>query len=80
MNRSTTEGARSPWLTPPAAAEYLGVALGTLRNWTSSGRVPHARRSRVVRYHRAELDDWLRGGTTGAAALVGSRPAARSPG
>ena len=25
----------SPWFTPEQAAEYLSVALGTLRNWTS---------------------------------------------
>lgn len=52
----------SPWLTPPDAARYVGVALGTMRNWTSGGRIPYVRRGRVVRYHRDELDAWLRGG------------------
>jgi excisionase family DNA binding protein len=50
----------SPWLPPYAAALYLGVALGTLRNWTSARHVPFARRGRIVRYHRDELDEWLR--------------------
>jgi excisionase family DNA binding protein len=51
-----------PWLRPEEAAAYLGVALGTLRNWTSAHYVPLARRGRVVRYHRDSLDSWLAGG------------------
>lgn len=49
----------SPWMTASEAATYLGVALGTLRNWTSARYVPFARRGRVVRYHREKLDAWL---------------------
>ena len=61
MNHTeTVPTSPSPWLRPYAAAAYLGVALGTLRNWTSTGHVPFARRGRVVRYHREELDAWLR--------------------
>jgi excisionase family DNA binding protein len=52
----------SPWLTPKLAAIYLGIALGTLRNWTSTRFVPHAKRGRVVRYHRDQLDRWLESG------------------
>jgi excisionase family DNA binding protein len=52
----------SPWLRPAEAAEYLGVALGTLRNWTSARYVPFARRGRIVRYHRDSLDRWLGSG------------------
>ncbi len=61
---------RSPWLKPVEAAMYLGVALGTLRNWTSAHYVPHAKRGRVVRYRRDALDAWLsRGACTGRATL-----------
>ena len=49
----------SPWLTSFVAAKYLGIAVGTLRNWTRTGFVPHSKRGRVVRYHREELDRWL---------------------
>lgn len=60
----------SPWLTPVEAALYLGVALGTLRNWTSAHYVPYAKRGRVVRYRRDVLDAWLtRGACTGRATL-----------
>lgn len=50
---------QSPWLKPAEAAEYLGIALGTLRNWTSARYIPHAKRGRIVRYHRDRLDTWL---------------------
>lgn len=59
---SAGDPVRSPWLPPAVAAAYLGVALGTLRNWTSMRYVPHAKRGRVVRYHRDELDRWLAAG------------------
>ncbi|MFO0803624.1 MAG: helix-turn-helix domain-containing protein [Gemmataceae bacterium] len=53
---------QTPWLTPPIAAAYLGVALGTLRNWTSMRFVPHVKRGRLVRYNRLDLDRWLAAG------------------
>ena len=53
----------SPWLTPEDAAAYLGVALGTLRNWTSARYVPFARRGRIVRYRRDALNRWLEKGS-----------------
>ena len=54
---------QSPWMTPIEAALYLGVALGTLRNWTSAKFVPYAKRGGTVRYHRDSLDAWLRRGS-----------------
>jgi excisionase family DNA binding protein len=61
----------SPWMTPVEAAEYLGIALGTLRNWTSAHFVPHVKKGRVVRYHRDAIDNWLaRGGCSGRATLA----------
>ena len=68
---TSTDTPTSPWLTPTQAAEYLGVALGTLRNWTSARYVPHVRRGRVVRYRRDVLDRWLsRGGCDGRTTLA----------
>jgi excisionase family DNA binding protein len=52
----------SPWLTPIEAANYLGIALGTLRNWTSARFIPHAKRRGIVRYHRCTIDRWLERG------------------
>jgi excisionase family DNA binding protein len=63
--------AASPWMTPAKAAVYLGIALGTLRNWTSARYIPHAKKGRVVRYNRRAVDTWLaRGGCTGRATLA----------
>ncbi len=61
----------TPWMKPVPAADYLGVSLKTLRNWTSARYVPFAKRGRVVRYHRAQLDAWLsRGACPGRATLA----------
>jgi excisionase family DNA binding protein len=46
-------------MTPEQAAGYLGVAIGTIHNWTSLRYIPFARRGRVVRYHRVQIDRWL---------------------
>lgn len=62
---ATTNAARetaqkpSPWMAPEEAAQYLGIALGTLRNWTSARFIPFAKKGRVVRYHRDTIDKWL---------------------
>lgn len=53
---------RSNWLQPEEAAAYLGVAVGTIRNLTSAGRLPFGRRGRIVRYRSEDLDQWLLGG------------------
>ena len=61
----------SPWMGPQEAAAYLGIAVGTLRNWTSAKFVPFARRGRVVRYHRDAIDRWLsRGACPGRTTLA----------
>jgi len=61
----------SPWMGPEAAAQYLGIALGTLRNWTSMHFIPHAKKGRVVRYNRVIIDRWLaKGACPGRATLA----------
>ena len=42
-----------------AAAEYLGLSPGTIRNWTSCKKIPHMKISGAVRYGQADLDRWL---------------------
>ena len=56
-----TDAIRSltPWMAPRQAASYLGVSLGTLRNWTSARYIPFSKRGRVVRYHKDAVDRWL---------------------
>ena len=63
--------AASPWMTPEEAADYLGIALGTLRNWTSARFIPFVKRGGVVRYNRASIDRWLaKGGCAGRTTLA----------
>lgn len=54
---------RSPWLDTERAAEYLGSTPGTLKNWRATGQGPRYSviQSRLVRYHAAELDRFVRG-------------------
>jgi excisionase family DNA binding protein len=61
----------SPWMSPRETARYLGIALGTLRNWTSARFIPYSKRGRVVRYHRDAIDRWLaRGACSGRTTLA----------
>src|SRR5262249_689184 len=52
-------------------ARYLGIALGTLRNWTSAHYIPFVKKGRIVRYHRLVIDRWLaKGACRGRATLA----------
>ena len=77
MVSESQEAAGNVWLTAAEAASYLSLALGTVRNLTSARRVPHVRQGGIVRYHRGDLDRWLRRGQChGRSTLVGHpRPA-----
>jgi excisionase family DNA binding protein len=64
----------SPWMPPTETAAYLHIAIGTLRNWTSAGYVPFARRGRIVRYNREVLDRWLsKGSCPGRTSIANTR-------
>jgi len=48
------------WLTANDLAEYLGVHVGTIRNWTSLRKIPHSKiGGKLVRYDREAIDRWL---------------------
>lgn len=59
-----TADVESPWLDTEEAAAYIGSTLNTLRAWRARGRGPkfHNIRTRMIRYHRDDLDDFIRGG------------------
>lgn len=56
--------ANRQYLTTDEAAQYLGLAPGTLQNWRGAGRGPPFIRlgGRIV-YDPAHLDRWLRAQT-----------------
>jgi hypothetical protein len=59
----------SPWLTPKGAATYLRMSLRGLEDMRARGEGPKFSKvnTRLVRYHRADLDAWLQsnGGARG---------------
>lgn len=54
--------ARSPWLTAPEAADYLGCPVSRIRKLTMTGELPCHRDGRRVLYRRDELDAFVRNG------------------
>lgn len=50
-----------------AAADYLGIPVGTLRSMVSRKQVPHIRLgTQLVRFDMDELEQWLRGHSVAA--------------
>lgn len=48
-------------LTSQQAAEHLGIAENTLRQWRTSGRyrIPYVKIGRIVKYAAADLDRFI---------------------
>jgi len=61
-NQNDGASVETPWLTVEELAAYLSVSPGTVRNWVSQEYIPHARRGRVLRFHKDRIDDWLAAG------------------
>ena len=57
-------------LTPNQAAEYLGLKPQTLATWRCNARygLPFIRIGRSVKYRLADVENWLKSRTVGAAA------------
>ena len=52
---------RESLLTPVDVAKELGIPTSTLANWRYQGLGPrYLRIGRHVRYHPADVDEWLR--------------------
>lgn len=47
------------WLTTEEAANYLKITIGTLRNWTSNGRITFYKLGRSNRYLLSDLVEFL---------------------
>lgn len=52
----------TPWMDSDQAASYVGATAGTLKNWRATGKGPkyHIVQDRLVRYHREDLDAFVR--------------------
>jgi excisionase family DNA binding protein len=59
FENSIDESSQTRWLSSEEAADYLRIPVGTLRNMTSNGRVPHYKLGRLNRYLEADLKKLL---------------------
>jgi excisionase family DNA binding protein len=51
----------TPWMTTDEVAEYVKVPTDTVRSWRYRGVGPAGHRTgRHVRYHRDDVDEWMR--------------------
>ena len=50
---------RKRLLTASEAAEYLGLAEQTVRNWASTGKLPKVRAHGCLRFDIKALDRWI---------------------
>ncbi len=48
-------------LTAPEAAQYLGLAVWTIRQWASQGRIPKVKMGKALRFDVEDLDRYIEG-------------------
>ena len=49
-----------PFITAEEAADFLGLAKGTIHNRGSKGQIPFYRKDGILRFRKSELGAWLR--------------------
>jgi excisionase family DNA binding protein len=47
-------------MTANEIANYIGVGVKTIRNWTSEGKIPSIKIGGAVRYPKDRIDNWLK--------------------
>lgn len=45
------------WMNIKEAAIYLKMAVGTIRNYVSKGKIPHSKKG-GLRFSKSDLDEW----------------------
>ena len=49
-------------MTVEEVAEYLRVKPSSVYEWAKNGKMPAAKVGRLWRFHRDEIDEWVRNG------------------
>ena len=62
----SNETSNESLLTVNRAAEHLGIAPGTLRNWISMKRISYVKIGRLTRLKRSTVDGYIAARTVGA--------------
>jgi excisionase family DNA binding protein len=56
---SPANGASSPWMPTPLAAEYLSLSVDALHRLSAASAIPHRKQGGRLLFNRVELDAWL---------------------
>ena len=67
------------WMTSAEVAQYTGLAPATIYSKTSRGEIPVHKGSGRPRFHRDEIDAWMRGAGVGADASPSSAQTSANP-
>ena len=59
MKRSNETTMHPNILTVQQAAEYMGLKVPTIYNYTSKGTIPHRKKGKRLIFLKEELDKWL---------------------
>jgi excisionase family DNA binding protein len=51
---------KKKYFTPSELAEYLNISIHTVYLWTSTKQVPFFRLSRLTRFDKEEIDQWMK--------------------
>lgn len=54
----------SEWMTAEEVAEYLTVKPSTVKKWAKLGQIPKGYAGSLLRFNRAEINEWVRNGST----------------
>jgi len=50
---------KKKYLTPVELAEYLNISIHTVYLWTSTRQIPFFRLSRLTRFDKDEINQWM---------------------
>ena len=59
--QETTMSMTKTWMSSKEVASYTSLSLGTIYSKTSRGEIPVHHIGKLPRYHRDEIDAWIRG-------------------
>ena len=58
-----TESINNKWINIDEAADYLGIKVGTIRDWIRKGKgIPAHKIGKQWKFKKEELDQWVQSG------------------
>lgn len=59
-NKEGKKSVEKEYISPQELAEYLGVSVNTVYSWIWQKKVPHVKLSRLVKFSKTGIDDWMK--------------------